>query len=376
MLTRLYVDNFRCLVNFECRFGPRQLILGPNGAGKSTIFDLLALVRQTCILGGNLEQRSWAHGFGPGSRTRWLDVPEQQVELDVQGNGGAYHFRLVVDTVGAQERPRIVHETVAFDGQPIFRFELGEVHLYNDRAEHKVQYPFDWHRSALATVSERPENSRLTWFKQWLGGLLYLQPNPWAMSGLATEETDYPERDLSNFAAWYRHLVQSQVAKTQAFFADLSQLIEGFSELRLVSAGEARRELELRLDQMGGKVGPAAYAFPELSEGQRVLIGLYAVLHFALAPEVTVCIDEPDNFVALRELQPWLASVLERTEEAGSSAQVLLVSHHPELLNELALTDGLVVDRPDGRHSRIRKFSEHALEGLTPAELVARGWER
>ena len=32
MLTRLYVDNFRCLVNFELKFNRMNLLLGENGA--------------------------------------------------------------------------------------------------------------------------------------------------------------------------------------------------------------------------------------------------------------------------------------------------------------------------------------------------------
>ena len=36
MLTRLYIDNFRCFVNFEYRPAARELILGRNGSGKTT----------------------------------------------------------------------------------------------------------------------------------------------------------------------------------------------------------------------------------------------------------------------------------------------------------------------------------------------------
>ncbi len=40
MLTRLYVDNYRCMVNFEFRPKQKQLIIGGNGAGKSTFLDV------------------------------------------------------------------------------------------------------------------------------------------------------------------------------------------------------------------------------------------------------------------------------------------------------------------------------------------------
>ncbi len=61
--------------------------------------------------------------------------------------------------------------------------------------------------------------------------------------------------------------------------------------------------------------------FHELSDGQRVLFGLYAVLHYAMHEETTVSFDEPDNFVSLREIDPWLQSVGERA--AVTKSQVL-----------------------------------------------------
>ena len=40
MLTRLYVDNFRCFVDFEYRFdGNKQLIMGRNGSGKTAFVN-------------------------------------------------------------------------------------------------------------------------------------------------------------------------------------------------------------------------------------------------------------------------------------------------------------------------------------------------
>ncbi len=66
MLTRVYVDNFGCLVNFECHLGAQQLILGPNGTGKSTLFDILTLLRDFCVRGDVSDER-----FVGRTRTRW-----------------------------------------------------------------------------------------------------------------------------------------------------------------------------------------------------------------------------------------------------------------------------------------------------------------
>jgi predicted ATPase len=371
MLTRLYVNNFRCMVNFECNFKHTQLILGPNGGGKTTLFDVLAILRDFSVWGHPMDQV--LVGF---SRTRWQDVPEQTFELDVSGNGGLYNFRLVVDSSGSPARPRVVKEEVLFSGNPIFRFAHGEVHLFNDRNEAKVQYPFDWHRSALATVTERPENTKLTWFKRWLGGLLFVSPDPRRMGSVAQNEMHAPDRDLSNFAAWYRHLRLE--GDDHGLLTDLREVIPGFQSMDLKEAGMGTRFLTLRfsIDQgLGQARSSYVHAFHELSDGQRVLIGLYTVLHFALTPGATVFFDEPDNFLSLGEIQPWLDRILDRVDSDETDKQVFVISHHPELLNRLAVQGGLVLERPEGWHTRGRPFTDPAQTGLSPAELVARGWD-
>ncbi len=372
MLTRVHVDNYRCFVNFECRLGAQQLLLGPNGAGKSTFFDVLTLLRDFCVRGDASEER-----FAGRTRTRWQDLREQTFELDVDGNKGSYQMRLVMDSWGNPERPRVLVEEVKFSGRPIFRFEKGEVHLFNDRSEDKVQYPFDWHRSALATVTERKDNTRLSWFKRWLDGLLLVSPDPRRMSGVAAQESRSPDQYLSNFADWYRHLRQE--TEDFDYMKDLADVIEGFVTMRLEDAGERRRELKVKMGS--SENGPSGkrdteYLLSELSEGQRVLVGLYAVLHFGMKPGATLCFDEPDNFIALKEVQPWLTKVLDRTEDEEAPAQVLIVSHHPELLNRMAFKGGLFFDRPGGRHSHAQSFSDPSDTGLSASELVVRGWER
>ncbi len=36
MIKRLYVDNYKCLVNFELPLQDLTLLLGPNGVGKTS----------------------------------------------------------------------------------------------------------------------------------------------------------------------------------------------------------------------------------------------------------------------------------------------------------------------------------------------------
>ena len=368
MLERLYVTNYRCLVNFEFKPNSKQLLIGSNGSGKTTVLDVLALLRDFSARGLDCEGRIVGR-----TRTIWQSVAEQRFELDVSGNGGLYRYQLTVDEWGSPARPRVRQESLEYDGKPLFRFKDGEIELFNDylSPNPNVKFPFDWHRSGLATINERPDNTKLTWFKKWLNRLAHVQINPWAMSARSERETRDPARDLSNFADWYRHLKLESGSEVFHAMEDLREVIPGLESLDAKEAGLDVRVIQATIRSQNNK--PETLSLNELSEGQRSLIALYLLLHCALVDESTLLIDEPDNFIALAEIQPWLMKLLDRVDD--QNAQVILVSHHPELLNQLAAQGGLLLDRPNGAETRIKPFAPSDDTGLTPAEIVALGWE-
>jgi len=113
--------------------------------------------------------------------------------------------------------------------------------------------------------------------------------------------------------------------------------------------------------------------FDQLSDGQRTLVALFTVLHSAVAADTTLCLDEPDNYVALREIQPWLIELIARTHATGG--QCFLISHHPELINYLASSHGVRSFRDNAGPARAKAFEATEDDELLPAEIVARGWE-
>src|SRR5208337_1143119 len=130
-------------------------------------------------------------------------------------------------------------------------------------------------------------------------------------------------------------------------------------------AGLDVRVLQATMRSPNGKA--VELPFSALSEGQRALIALYVLLNCAVDKEGTLLIDEPDNFIALAEIQPWLMKLLDRVDE--QSAQVILVSHHPELLDQLADQGGVPLDRPDGGETRVLPFAPQKDTGLSPSEI-------
>jgi predicted ATPase len=366
MLKHVYIDNFRCLVNFELDLGPQQLLLGLNGTGKSTLLEALSALKQ--LITGQAAPDAL---FPESSHTRWDTRPQQTFELQVE-LGASYRFRLELDTWGTPPKTRIKREIVLCDERSVFEFVGGEVHLFNDQYAHNVTYPFDWFRSALATIQRRRENTKLMRFRDWVEKLQCLRPNPCAMSSRTEGEDREPSPDMSNFASWYRHVSQERGDSTSKLQDHLLKIIPGFESLDLRSLGANLRTLQGRFTVPSSPPHSISFGFEELSDGQRVLICLYALLDFLVEDGACLFLDEPENYIALPEIQPWLMELRDHIDDHGG--QVILISHHPELIDYLASDIGLVFERTDSGPARVRKYVPEAGQSLSPSEQIARGW--
>lgn len=83
-------------------------------------------------------------------------------------------------------------------------------------------------------------------------------------------------------------------------------------------------------------------------------------------------LDEPDNYISSREIQPWCMAAEEILNEQG---QCVLISHHPEVIDYLAETKGLWMTRNKSGESRITdppRIEDNG-ELLTYSQMIARG---
>ncbi len=78
--------------------------------------------------------------------------------------------------------------------------------------------------------------------------------------------------------------------------------------------------------------------------------------------------DEPDNFVAAKEIQPWLSQMRDAVLDHG--ATLLVLSHHPEVIDYLAPDNVLLFYREEGGPSRIESAKFDASHGLKASELL------
>lgn len=365
MLTRLYVNNYKCLVNFEWKPGALALLTGPNGSGKTSVMGSLDLLRLFVSGEGKTDTL-----FVEDDLTRWAGDAAQSFELGVTGSGGTYAYRLVTEVDKGRDRSRAVAESLHFDGKPLFEMADGTAQLYRDDFSAGPRFPFDWTRSGVGSLHPRHENQKLMWFRDYMSRLLVVKVNPFAWESESDGEAERPDSSTANFASWYRYLSQERQGDLAALFASLGEVLDGFQSLNLPKTGEKRRAL--RASFRGASNGkPLEYGVHELSEGQRALLVLYTMLTLCVRSGSTVCIDEPDNFVAPREIQPWLVQLKEKCLDGDG--QVLLISHHPEIIDYLAGSFGYWLDRAPNTPARIRALGDEEGE-LRISELMARGW--
>jgi predicted ATPase len=213
-------------------------------------------------------------------------------------------------------------------------------------------------------------------FKKRLEMAWSLRINPDNMGARSFRERALPNESMSNFAAWYRHLALDQPNRVSALTELLkNEVLDGFRSLRLKAVGEKSRALlaEFAVQTSDDTVEKTvAYNIRELSDGQRTLIALYALVTCALDEENTLCLDHPESYLALPEIQPWLLRLADATEEGR--CQAIIATHHPELINLLAASSGYWLERQSGGPTRVRRIGEQDSSGLPVSELIARGW--
>ncbi len=363
MLTRIYVNNFKCLVNFELKLSTLNLLLGANGAGKSTLFDIINKVQGFAFFGMKANQV-----FFSADLTRWQSLDTQTFELEFADEAETYRYELAIQFNDSYE-PAVQYEKLWCNTAPLLRYEQGQVQLYRDDATTDASYPLTAAQSVLTLVPQHKDNQKLHRFRQLLARIVVVQVMPALIRRAVSEnEMRWLNADSANFVDWYRYLSQNQGLTIQ-LTQELQQVIDGFSHFSFLNIGENRRALIVHFFSDNRKT--IEYGFHQLSDGQLTLIVLYAALYAAKFEGQLLCIDEPENFLALPEIQPWLTALYDQCHE--EKTQALLISHHPRIINDLANESGFWLERQYNGPVRVRPIAAEE-GGISIAQLIERGW--
>lgn len=370
MITRLYANNFRCLVAFKAEFDSFGVLCGPNGSGKSSVFDALRLIRNLGtgdgVLGGDRD-----HDVPHLEFTNWQKSDVQEFELGVTSNGHAFEYVIHLQQATDSEKPRIVKERATCDGKTLFERDLKGVSFKRPDGTQAGFFPLDWRQAALASIQPEGHLSELARLQEAMAKLLILRPNPRGMERESKAEAKRPDLYMTGLTSWYRSLSQD-LDWTIALRDLLQEVWPDFKSLKLVDVGLNTKALQLLFGGTNGGSSGAIF-FYQLSDGEKALIGLYMVrAALATGAAQTVLIDEPDNYVGLPELQPWVLSLREILDDQH---QAILITHHPEVLSSAGQDHGRYLWR-DNHTSPTRIGPLNVPEGMSPSEAIARGWVR
>lgn len=363
MLTRLYVDNYKSLVDFEFRPPELCVLIGENGSGKSTMGSVLDAIGTLLF-----ERASAAEAFPTSTLCRWATKDVQVVEIEHCVAGTVFIYRLEMLHERAAKKVSIASETLSVDGTRVYQFISGRVIVGAQvpQAPGGVgEVMFEPTLSFLAHLDDKTEKEVLRGFRELMRKQIALKPDPARMRALSEREDVGLFHDGSNFSSWFRWLTQVRPELMGEYFASMRLALPGFWNLFLQTVGPDSKELRATFQTPSG---PINLSFDELSDGQRQLCFLYLIVSAFNVGRV-VFLDEPDNFISIREVQPWLAE-LERVLQEREG-QAIIVSHGTEAMNYLGSRQAFVVTRPDGGATRIA--AHDGSDGSMPSEVVLYG---
>lgn len=339
VLTRLRIQNLACFGDLELRPGVSTLLLGRNGAGKSTLLDVLFELNS--LVNGPHD------GDDPGFPGYQIHDGTAHIELEVCSSRHRFRYALTLRraagltelSLGPTGPAWVIARECLWDGDLVLTsFVEGKFSVAG--AESAVDLVQD--RSPLQTV-KFPEGSAVLTFKQWLFGLWLLRLQPARMKASAGEPDDALDVSGENFVGWLLNFRRQRKAMA-AIVKAAAPSVDGLTALEFVRAG---REYVLV-----AKFGAKSVDFDALSDGQRCLIVLHAVVVLVRQECTLLLLDEPDAHITSEEILPVLRALQRGAEDA--SVQLMVASHHPQVIDrmapdspwELVQKDGSVSARP------------------------------
>lgn len=360
MLKRLYVHNYKCLVNFEINFDKDiSLFLGANGSGKSTVFEVLAKLKRVIVGEEKID-----NVFDYKDIPRWLtpnplEKTEVRFEFDAEIKDTVFKYRLIIELDNLTHEFSLKEEFLGYKNEPAFQSKDGKtLDLIKGH-----EYELDNSRSSITRFFPNLV------FLQYLRSVFIARIRTYEMQSTIHKANSEVQTDFSNFAEWFAHLNEKYRREVSVFEKAMRDILPRFDIFNIEQAGQVK-VLQVDFEDSNDKKKIVTYYFDELSDGQKILIALYALIY--CAPENSIiCIDEPENFLALPEIQPWFNVLYDQCVERN--LQAILISHHPQIINMLANDSGYWFSK-ENNLTRLQKISPENETGLSIADLVERGW--
>ncbi|HEY0135514.1 MAG TPA: AAA family ATPase [Nannocystis sp.] len=369
MLTRVAIRNYNCFADVELELPRRLLLVGSNGSGKTSLWEALVGVQDVIVRGTDV-----ADVFPTRSLTRWLrHEGVQRFTIDVRSGVDTYTYSLELQHDTTRLTASIHEERLTLAGQVLYENRGGEVRIFGDvpRADGqpRTAFPFGRKRSFLPDIEARQDNTHIMAFRAAVGDFWLIKHAASQISATTAEEGGWLERDGSNFASWFRGVLVDRPEVGSQLNDALRPALPGLQKIAFEKVSQKVRELMLHFRTEDHDYSLSA---GELSDGQRSLVLLHGLLVGAFDHSGLAFLDEPEIGLAPHEMQPWLAQASAALEE--HDGQMIVISHHPAVIDYLAPERTLRFSRPGGGPTRIDEVTLETTGGTRVSEWLSIPW--
>lgn len=329
-ITHVTAHNWRNFKNLDVAVADRLLIVGPNAAGKSNLLDLFRFLGDISRKGGGLAAALEARGGL--SRVRCLfsrnnHKGELAIMVDLRDGEDEWRYELAIKgKKGGHNHPIVVREIVTRNGSELLSRpdanddrdpdQLTQTHLEQISANREFRPIAEY----FAKVNYFHLVPQIIRYPQ-AGGA---SPRAFGSSMIA----DMNATPVRTRQAWFRRIERA-----------LQSAVPGFETLRLEvdKAGQPH----LIAGYRNWRRNPSEQNETDFSDGTLRLIGLLWIIISSPANGGVLLLEEPELSLNAAVVQK-LASLLAMAQR-GTSMQVILSTHSPELLDDEGIRPGEVL---------------------------------
>ena len=320
-ITHVTAHNWRNFKNLDVAVADRLLIVGPNAAGKSNLLDLFRFLGDISRKGGGLAAALEARGGL--SRARCLFARnnhkgELAIMVDLRDGEDDWRYELAIKgKKGGHNHPIVVREIVTRNGSEL----LSRPDANDDRDPDQLT------QTHLEQISANREFRPIA---EYFAKVNYFH--------LVPQMIRYPQAGGASPRAFGSSMIADMnatpVRTRQAWFRRIERALQsavpGFETLRL-EVGKAGQP-HLIAGYRNWRRNPSEQNETDFSDGTLRLIGLLWTIISSPANGGVLLLEEPELSLNAAVVQK-LASLLAMAQR-GTSMQVILSTHSPELLDD------------------------------------------
>jgi len=363
VIRRLYIHNYRCLENLDLPISGKSslLLIGKNGSGKTTVGFALEVLQKVARGANRVGDLVKVKDFARG-RT---ELP-MRFEIEVELESKVYAYTLAFELPELFKEPRVLEERLTVNGQPIFTRNIAQVVLARGGHDKEAKFSIDWHLVALPIVQQYSDRDPISVFKRWLAQMIIIRPVPSQITGNSDKETLWPNRDVTDFGAWFSGLLALAPSAYSEIDKYLKQVMPDLKDIKNPSVGVDSRSLMV---QFSTEKGALVLPFEDLSDGEKCFMISALVLATNSAYGSVFCFwDEPDNYLAIQEVGHFTMALRKAFRGGG---QFIATSHNPETIRRFSDENTLLFYRRNHLEPTvIRPISELKINGDLVSTLI------